>query len=89
MPLEAASREEFSHKTHQTDTATMAALTWGKRQSDKMKARALSDDKATGPGSRDRPLSSHSLSSLLTIQTAFEGKQRRPAGELTDSFSGG
>lgn len=58
-------------------------------KSDKMKAGTLPDEKATSSGARDTPLGSHSLSSLLTIQTALEGKQRRPVGELTGSFSGG
>lgn len=58
-------------------------------KSDKMMAGALPDKKATGLGARETPLGSHSLSSLLTIQIALEGKQRRPAGEQTGSFSRG
>lgn len=54
-------------------------------KSDKIMAGALPDKKATGLGARD----THRLSSLLTIQIALEGKQRRPAGEQTGSFSRG
>lgn len=64
-------------------------LTSTSLQSDKAKAGAIPDEKATDLGARDRASGSYGLSFLLTSQIVLVGKQRKPTEELNNTFSGG